>query len=664
MRFSQKDFKCTLTLCDTSPDQDNEDININIFRSEAEMPNVEAGDIVIVFSAKFQLYNGSPSLLTTYRTDIHVYEAQRLPDCRRSGSARGALKSPSRPPQREPGATETEYVLRLFDRIDRSILPDQEGFSARARQSLNVKDKFNLLQDVRDGRFADLVVQVVKEPFDLGDKMTLWVSDYTTNNSFFHQTMESRDWADGVPTRDGDPYGYLSKKRKNPTAPLDDDGSKWSGPEGKRSLQLTCWDPHATFIRHNVHKDDWVRLRNVQIRFGHNSVNIEGYLREDREYPHRVYVEPMESEGTREELDQRVVDAILRKRDYEKARKQGHKPGDKRKAQEDPKKENAKSKRQKKREIKEKAFKEEATKIQAALGFNELIISEHQDKAIVPLSTILQPVFYNTSIANQQVKLEMPFTCAKYRTNVRVVDFHPTSLKDFAVGRIPTEYDLLLDNDEDSNSDHAAASSSSSSSPPPSSPHSEAGNHRRRRRHHHRIWEWRFALKLEEVSATIATKTKIKTAPAQTWVVVDNLAAQLLLDLDATNLSAPANASELDTLRERLFRLWGNLEERKSRLEARRLQHARDPLKAPPAASSDNDDDDDDEGPSNAHAAGSGDDDDADAPGNQLSNRPFTCCIKQYGIPVTAKEGEVATAGEGKKWQRMFGLFGTKIRDE
>lgn len=627
------------------------------------MPQVEAGDIVIVSAAKFQIYNGTASLLTSYNTDIFVYEAQRLLSCRKSGTARGAMKQPTRKPKREPDATENEYVLWLYGRIDQSIIPDQHDFSARARQSLNVKDKFSLLQDVTDGKFADLIAQVIKEPFDLGDKMTVWVSDYTENNKFFLQTRDNVEWADGVPARDGDVYGY-THNRKKPIAPLlDDESSKWSGPVGKRSMQLTCWEPHATFIRQNIQKGDWVRLRNVQIRYGHNSVNIEGCLREDREHRDRVCVEILEAAGDRENLDQRLVEAILRKRSYEKVQKKALKNGEKRKVEEDPNRENAKTKRQKKRENKQKAIQEEAAQKHAALGFNELIVSEHQDKAIVPLSTILEPVHYTTSIANQEVKLELPFTCAMYRTNVRVVDFHPASLKDFAVGRESTEYDFLNDNDEDSDATSVSSTTSSSSSSPPP-PSSLPCHHQDARRKF--VWQWRFALKLEEVSIATATTTngaKPKIRPAQTWVIVDNPAAQLLLDLDATDLRAAASADELATLRERLFKLWGNLEERKTRIQTKKREHARDPLHAPPAESSDVD-----EAAEQTGGGGAGGRDhviEEGVLGNQLSNRPFTCCIRQYGVPIKANEDdEMDTAGVGRKWQRVFGLFGTKIRDE
>lgn len=641
------------------------------------MPQVEAGDIVIVSMAKFQIYNGNASLLTSYNTDVFVYEAQRLPSCKRSGTARAALKPPTRKPKREPDAAEHEYVLWLFGRIDQSSIPDQHDFSARARQSLNVKDKFSLLQDVKVEKFADLIVQVVKEPFDMVDKMTVWVSDYTENNSFFLQTRDNvADWTDGVPARDGDVYGY-THNRKKPIAPLsDEEHSKWSGPAGKRSMQLTCWEPHATFIRQNIHQGDWVRLRNVQIRRGHNSANIEGCLREDLDHRDRVYVEVLEVAGDPENLDQRLVEAIMRKRSYEKAQKRALKNSEKRKAEEDSTRETSKTKRQKQRESMQKAIEKEAAREQAALGFNELIVSEHQDKAIVPLSTILKPVYYTTFIANQEVKLELPFTCAMYRTNVRVVDFHPASLKDFVIGRESTEYDFLGDNDEDSDNSSTTAASSSSPPPPSSSPQPH---------HYHDarsnfVWQWRFALKLEEVSATTAgTRTKAKTAPAQTWVIVDNPAAQLLLNLDATDLRASSSASDLATLRERLFKLWGNLEERKSRIQSKKREHARDPLRAPPPESSDGEEaaiavaGREDYG-TNAYGRGrgggsGGGGNEEGVPGSQLSNRPFTCCIRQYGVPMRADENDdddddVGDVGTGRRWQRVFGLFGTKIRDE
>lgn len=45
----------------------------------------------------------------------------------------------------------------------------------------------------------------------------------------------------------------------------------------------------------------------------------------------------------------------------------------------------------------------------------------------------------------------------------------------------------------------------------------------------------------------------------------------------------------------------------------------------------------------------------------EVRNKGFTCCIKQYGVKVDEKNPKKANAGDGKRWQRVFGLFGTMI---
>lgn len=600
------------------------------------MPDVEVGDVVVVFTAMPQERNGEYSLKTASRTAIYVYDAKHLAVCKDHRSVRSALKGPTQKTIKQPAAELEAYVLWMFQKIDRADfradfragLPNNAQFSQLKRQSLNVKDKFSLLHDVRHNKFADLIVRVVKTPYYDGVMISLWVSDYTENSCFFHKTSDNAEWADGEPVRDGDPYGDTNGWKKQ-AASMDSGAPNWDGPMGKMSMQITCWDPHADFVQEHVKMGDWIRLRNVQIKFGRASssdCNLEGALREDRDRPAQVNVELLDVRGNREKT--RLVEALRRKRDYEEKQKQSHETDkEKKRKAEEPAKDNAKIKRQRTR----KAIEKEQVTKEAALGLNELIVSENPDKAIDPLSTVLKPVLYPTTIANQEVHLKLPFTCANYRTNVRVVDFHPVSLKDFAVGRTSSEYDILSNN-EDSDSESASSGSSA---------HSYLSRTNRRR-----IWEWRFALKLEEVSVSPKAKT-----PAQTWVVVDNPQAQLLLGLDATDLHD--NDAAVDTLRERLFKLWGNLEERKIRLENKRRAHDKAPLRAPPPDSSDE----------SNRARDVMAEEEAPA-GSQLSNRPFTCCIKQYGIKVRAQEGEEATAGEGKKWQRMFGLFGTKIKDE
>ena len=44
-----------------------------------------------------------------------------------------------------------------------------------------------------------------------------------------------------------------------------------------------------------------------------------------------------------------------------------------------------------------------------------------------------------------------------------------------------------------------------------------------------------------------------------------------------------------------------------------------------------------------------------------FTNKGFTCCIQQYGIKVPEKSYSKADAGKGFRWKRGFGLFGTQI---
>lgn len=46
---------------------------------------------------------------------------------------------------------------------------------------------------------------------------------------------------------------------------------------------------------------------------------------------------------------------------------------------------------------------------------------------------------------------------------------------------------------------------------------------------------------------------------------------------------------------------------------------------------------------------------------SMLSNIPFACCIRQYGVRVREPDPLRADAGKGRRWERVFGLFGTKI---
>lgn len=628
-------------MYDESTEEDHEGIDVNVFRPEKEMPLVSAGDIVMLVMVKVQKWNGSLSLLTNFNTDIHVYDGSKIPSPPKPAS--DALRPPRGRIKREPSDKEHEYVSWMYQQVDKGHVPDQTVFLAKTEQSLNVKEKFTLLKDIKDGKFADIIVQVVREPYDLGDKMTLWVTDYTENPAFFHRTYDNVDELIAS-ERDGDPYGY-TKKFTAKTARSEPESStqRWNGPFGKKTMQVTCWEPHASYIRSNVQMTEWVRLRNVQIGFGRNNTNIEGFLRSDRDqrFMEKMLVDILDPTDDAETIDPRFKEAIRRKRDYEREKKaqlkgiaaEVMKPK-KRKAssQEDPEeaadsepdkgreKNNSKSRRKAKRAaIKEKMEKEKQT---AMLDVSDLVRCEHSTQEITPFSQILEPIFYNTTINGEEVKIQMPFTNAKYRTHVRVVDYHPPNLEDFAVLKKGGEYDALSDNDGSDFSDNSDCETPD--------------------RFTSGSWEWRFALKLEDASAKLKPQQR-----KMFWVVVNNTEAQMLTNLDADNLRA--ETENLDALRETMFRLWGDLEERKRAVEeaSRNKPRGRNqlPVDRPPLNSSDEEDNGGVKEPTLT----------------QVSNKPFTCCLQQYGVKVKAKNPQEANAGEGRKWERVFALFGTKI---
>lgn len=104
----------------------------------------------------------------------------------------------------------------------------------------------------------------------------------------------------------------------------------------------------------------------------------------------------------------------------------------------------------------------------------------------------------------------LPFVNAKYRSDVRVVGYFPNKIQDFAVARVNTEYDILSDNDESDESDLDVEEYQFQT-----------------QANEQKTWEWRFALEIQDAGAGAGL------AQERIWILVDNAAAQCLLDLDA-----------------------------------------------------------------------------------------------------------------------------------
>ncbi|KAG6081851.1 hypothetical protein E4U33_006365 [Claviceps sp. LM78 group G4] len=633
------DWKCQMRIYDESVQDDPESsVSLNIFWPEADMPDARCGDVIIVFSAKVQNYQFAYSLYTHKTTDIYIFDAARIP--RPVTDASKALRPSTRSrTSRRLSRAESELVSVLYSSINKERLPTTSTFEALKSNSKNLKNKFSELKDLQDGKFVDTIAQVVREPYDLGDKITFWISDYTENPLFYqHQLMGSKG------KRTYDPYGYTT------TFGASTSRSEWSGPLGKLSMQITCFEPHVSAIRdERIMQGTWVSLRNLQVKYGRNMANLEGFLREDRGAEGvRINISKEESlDGERTRVE--VKNAIRRKQQYEKTKKTQIKElteaaaaGAKRRAElcldgEQPaSKKTARERRSQKRAQKSQGHKAQQRKNVDVDSDNNDVPSDvpkslntHvkcENGSIPPtlIADVLAPMQHEVIGEGGEIThLSLPFINANYRTFVRVIDFMPTKLEDFArPKKVPSEYAALSDHEEsDSNSNVASGSGTESEDTSIAI----------------KQWEWRFCLRLQEANTPEDANPK-----KSLWAVVDNLSAQMLLNLDATDLRH--DDATLGQLRQRMFILWGDLEEHKAQVQNRTLQ-TKPYTKVGPPADSDDEAEDAVEQESVVHA---------------VSNRPFGCCIRQYGVRQDARRVEEDSGGPAP-WQRMFGLFGTRI---
>lgn len=542
---------------------------------------------------------------------------------------------------------EHRYVSWLYHTMDKRDIPDDEVFEQKKQLSLNVRDKFMLLKDVKPDSFCDVIVQLVREPYDLGDKITLWVTDYTENDFFFRHLL---DW-DAQPENGG----FLG----HTTGVSQGTGRKWDGPLGKRSMQMTCYEPHATTIRQlDLQKGDWARFNNIHLKFGHNNANLEGFLREDRDSNRtKLHVIPYNARIDAE-TNSSLKEAIRRNRDYEREARKRQKnsstdlkpendikpletAGKKRQAddqetneQQPTKKKNSRQKRQERRAAAAAAAAQKEKEEQARIELNPDVRCEHMSEPVTGLGTILEPVLYSTIIGGEKVAIQLPFTNAKYRTIGRVVDFHPPHIKKFArkVTQQRTDFDCLSDNSESEESD------SDEETPNRTllmgSSNFENGI----------AYEWNFALQVEELNLSVKDNTK--AVQKKLWVAVNNHAGQCLLGMNAEEVW---EGNGMDRLRSKLGILWGDLEENKAADEAVKTRREAS-LHHQPLHS------DELEDPMNAS-----DKDILVDLGARTKNLPFSFCMTQHGVQVSEKDPRKADAGDGKRWEAVFMLFGVKI---
>ncbi|KAF8420548.1 hypothetical protein BGX38DRAFT_1240918 [Terfezia claveryi] len=359
---------------------------------------------------------------------------------------------------------------------------------------------------------------------------------------------------------------------------------------GQYTLQITLWEVHADAARKIVRDGCLLNLKNVRAKRNADG-KMEGALHGDRKFPDRVDISVVK------DLKDPLV-ALLSRRKVEYKR---------RSESERLEYEEALRKQVEDIEEREQEEKKEAEKL------NENIITRKANGVpSILVGDILNPVDINLK--------ETPYVNRNYRTICRVVDFLPTSLSNS--GQVMNVY------------------SDGSEKPAFGEEHDHEGDDDDVPESQRKEWEFKFALLVEgEDGATMR-------------LMVDDKSAQFLLKMDATDLKA--DPCVLAELREKLYILWGDLEERKSRKLKRLDMGKRGTGREPDTTfkkrrrSNKNGDED----------CTSGDSDNSDEDGNGLivgRSKYFAALVREYGVKRTSGEGEVY-------WQRMFGLFGVMIK--
>lgn len=140
----------------------------------------------------------------------------------------------------------------------------------------------------------------------------------------------------------------------------------------------------------------------------------------------------------------------------------------------------------------------------------ELVTVKCQSPNQEPVS--IKDILTSQDLGLEGKKVKSPFTNTKYRANVRVVDYFPARIEDFAVGYRSSEFDVLEDYSGSEDTDLERSKELF-----------QSGQGFQKNR-----WEWRFALQVEDV--------EVEASNDRMWLMVDNQAAQMLLNIpnDAT----------------------------------------------------------------------------------------------------------------------------------
>jgi protection of telomeres protein 1 len=551
------DWKIAFTLHDPSW-TDGQGMEIAFFRKAIdELPQIQSqGDVVILRGVKVMDHQGLLEGISNYGTTWTILPIDKLdkinsvPDLKEN--AQWYRKGSTGHLTMNISESELKYAKWIASQADPSSWPPARpkprvdtteatihtGASAPPLR----KEKFKLIKDLEiPGErtiFADLAGEV-RKIYNRDWLIELYITDYTINENLYNYKPNSTEGG-----RDGDPYGHIPEGK-----------SQWPGPWGQMTMTICCRDRQRDAVNATVKPGDIVFLRNVHLKMDKQGLKLEGNCRDDDRYPNKVLIEVLKTN------DEKRKQVLQRKRDYEeKAKVDGLEfrrdplQAQKKRPRAEPVQgsEQPKAKKSKNRSRKEKRAAaeqepEQQPKAKAAAitrqerqaAANEHIrILQHEGLSGMTVADILDPAILTRKTPGGN-SFQLPFQNCKYKSKVRVVDFFPQDVADFAAPRRTSQYDELSDcerSDDDSDIDLTQA---------PSDQDLE--------------WRWRFFLLIEDARPQPGRQG----TPTQMELLVADGDGDYLFNMEACNLRAEENESKLAVLKEKLFHLWGDLLEKK-----------------------------------------------------------------------------------------------------
>ncbi|KAL3495762.1 hypothetical protein BJX62DRAFT_222402 [Aspergillus germanicus] len=573
-KSSGTSFCLTFTIKDSNLTNGHswDGLKIKYFKgTESLLPPVTIGDVILLREIWVRVIQNQP--IGVAAENINIPWAIFRPD----QDPTAHVAPITGPVPFEPTYAEKSYASSLLAispgtfRIAHTPKPDfVQLANATSRSTSTTQRRFALIKDIDDRQFVDLIGEILKIHSSDSEKATLYFTDYTENEKMFYYASDNDTNLDQG--REGDEYNYIGRQKK-----------KWDGPSGRMIIQITLWEPHASFLRDNFELNEIVRLKNVRIKGSRvEGGSLEGVIHTNRDNPRAVNAFRVDMKD-----DPRVQELLARKAEYLEA----HPKPQKRKAEKDLKSASRKANPRIQR-VKPPSKKEEGQTSLLLASKGEVSLYNCNARQI-SLYDILNNKSHNHK-SPEGLEYRLPFQNLIYLSTVRVVDHYPHRLEDFAV--LQEQRSLAYDKKRDPASARTI-----------------------------KKWEWRFCLLVEDVSPPAPGQPK-----ARTRLFVSDLDAQYLLNLSADDLRSKPTI--LDNLREKLFILWGNLHE----LKTKALE------------------------------------DGAKSPGlSSLKSVPFNCCIKEYGVACSHRcdSEKVSDYGDSRVcanedcfgWERRLGLFKTTI---